>query len=194
MTLLLVLPVMDALFPAPRPDGQLAVRALASYRLPAAHGDRSRVPRGAPRRARRHHHRRGSDRFARQSLVPITTLPLGERLGATAGQAIMTALAVVVQYARLLVWPARLSPDYWSTRFPLVTTVLDGRFIGGVALTVACVCGIVMLWRRSPSRHSGWPFSPDVLHREQLFDHDRDHLRRTPAVSAERRALSSRPE
>ena len=54
-------------------------------------------------------------------------------MGATASQAIMTAFAVVAEYARLLVWPARLSPDYSYNQIPLVTNALDPRFLAGVA-------------------------------------------------------------
>ena len=60
-------------------------------------------------------------------LVPVTTTALGERLGAKTGQALMTAIAVVTEYARLLVWPVRLSPDYSFNQTPLVTSVLDVR-------------------------------------------------------------------
>ena len=99
-------------------------------------------------------------------LVPITTLPLGERLGATSGQALMTPFAVILEYARLLVWPARLSPDYSYNQIPLVTSALDGRFLAGVIITAGCIarhrravapqpdCGL-WVWRcwlrRSPS-------------------------------------------
>ena len=92
-------------------------------------------------------------------LVPISTMPLGERLGATAGQALMTPFAVVLEYARLLVWPARLSPDYSYDQIPLVTSALDVRFLSGAALIAVCVCGIVVLWRRSPVAAFGLAFA-----------------------------------
>ena len=82
-------------------------------------------------------------------LVPITTTPFGERLGATAAQAFMTAFAVVAEYARLLAWPARLSPDYSYDQIPLVTSALDGRFVVGAALVAACIAGVAVLWRRN---------------------------------------------
>ena len=91
-------------------------------------------------------------------LVPITTTALGERLGATTGQALMTAFAVVAEYARLLAWPARLSPDYSYNQIPLVTSASDPRFIAGVAIVLAIAGGIVMLWRRSPIAAFGLAF------------------------------------
>ena len=159
VTLLLVLPAMDALVPATRRDGPLAVprtRIVTDY-----------VPLAAVALAylAARHAVLGGIAIAEgmiapldNPLVPITRMPLGERLGATAGQAFMTAFAVVVEYARVLVWPARLSPDYSYQQIPLVTGVLDGRFIAGVALTSACLCGIVMLWRRSPAAAFGLAF------------------------------------
>ena len=83
-------------------------------------------------------------------LVALATMPLGDRMGATAGQAVMTAFAVVAEYARLLVWPLRLSPDYSFNQIPIVATVLDARFIVGIALVVAYVGGAIGLRRRSP--------------------------------------------
>ncbi len=91
-------------------------------------------------------------------LVPMTTMPLGERMGATPAQALMTAFAVVGQYARLLVWPARLSPDYSYAQIPLVTSAFDARFIIGIALAAACVVGILLLVRRAPIAAFGLAF------------------------------------
>jgi len=91
-------------------------------------------------------------------LVPISTMALGERLGATSSQALMTPFAVVVEYARLLVWPVRLSPDYSYNQIPLVTSAVDVRFIGGLAIVAGCVYGIVALWRRHPLAAFGLAF------------------------------------
>ena len=158
MTLLLVLPVMDALVPAPRRDGQPATpRVTHPRRLPAAAAGGGGLSGRPPRGPRRHRHRRRRDRAARQSLVPITTTALGERLGAN-GQALMTAFAVIGEYARLLVWPARLSPDYSFNQIPLVTSALDGRFLAGVASPRPASAASPVLWRRSPSPHSAWRF------------------------------------
>jgi protein O-mannosyl-transferase len=83
-------------------------------------------------------------------LVPVRTMPLGERMGATPVEAIRTAFAVIAEYARLLAWPARLSPDYSYNQIPLVTSARDPRFIAGVVLAAACVGAVVVLWRRRP--------------------------------------------
>ncbi|HET7216749.1 MAG TPA: tetratricopeptide repeat protein [Vicinamibacterales bacterium] len=151
MMLVAVLPIMDALFPVQQRDGRAAgprARILSDY-VPF-------VAVAAAYLVVRHAVLRGivisTDVIAPldNPLVPMTTLPLGERLGATTSQAIMTAFAVVTEYARLLVWPARLSPDYSYNQIPLVTGVLDGRFIAGVLLVAAGIGGILALWRRSP--------------------------------------------
>jgi tetratricopeptide (TPR) repeat protein len=70
-------------------------------------------------------------------------------MGATTGQAIMTAFAVVAEYARLIVWPVRLSPDYSYNQLPLVTSASDVRFLTGMAIVVVCAVGVVTLWRRN---------------------------------------------
>jgi tetratricopeptide (TPR) repeat protein len=151
ITLLLVLPMMDALVPArdeaSQPTGPRA-RLMLDYLPLAAVAIAYLVVRHAVL---------GGVAIAEDviapldnPLVPATTLPLGERLGATSGQAIMTAFAVILEYTRLLVWPARLSPDYSYNQIPLVTSALDGRFLAGAIITAACIAGILVLWRRSP--------------------------------------------
>lgn len=151
ITLLLVLPLMDALVPArdeaSQPTGPRA-RLMLDYLPLAAVAIAYLVVRHAVL---------GGVAIAEDviapldnPLVPATTLPLGERLGATSGQAIMTAFAVILEYTRLLVWPARLSPDYSYNQIPLVTSALDGRFLAGAIITAACIAGILVLWRRSP--------------------------------------------
>jgi tetratricopeptide (TPR) repeat protein len=149
MTLLLVVPAMDAIVPARRADGRSATpasRLLADYLsllavavgyLLARHAvlggiliaDRAIAPLDNP-------------------LVPIATMPLGERMGATAPQAFMTAIAVLAEYARVLVWPARLSPDYSYNQLPIVTSVGDARFVAGLALVIGGILALVLLWRR----------------------------------------------
>jgi Tfp pilus assembly protein PilF len=66
---------------------------------------------------------------------------------------------VVAEYARLIVWPARLSPDYSYNQIPVVTSVLDGRLIVGVLLVAGCLAGIGILWRRSPVAAFGLSFA-----------------------------------
>lgn len=159
ITLVLVLPVMDVLVPSPRSDGQPAgprSRVFTDY-LPLACVALVYL-------AIRHVVLGGLAIDATaiapldNPLVPVTTLPLGERIGATTGQAIMTAFAVVVQYGRLLVWPSRLSPDYSYNQIPIVTSGLDPRFLAGVAIAAACVLGIAGLRRRSPIAAFGLAF------------------------------------
>jgi tetratricopeptide (TPR) repeat protein len=158
MTLLLILPVMDALCPAkgagapsgPRSRfvsdylpllgvavGYLMVRWAVLGAITIAEG--AIAPLDNP-------------------LVPITRTPFGEQMGATAAQAVMTAFAVIAEYARLLAWPARLSPDYAYNQIPLVTSALDVRFLVGVALFMGCIGGVAVLWRRSPLAAFGLAF------------------------------------
>jgi tetratricopeptide (TPR) repeat protein len=159
MTLLLVLPVMDALAPAERRDRWPALswsRAMRDYvpllavallYLAARQSVLGRIV-------------IANDVIAPldNPLVPPVTSPLGDTVGATPAQAVMTAFAVVDQYARLLLWPARLSPDYSYNQIPLVASPLDVRFIVGVALVAACAGGIVVLWRRNPVAAFGLAF------------------------------------
>ena len=160
ITLVLALPLMDALVPSKGRDGRAGSAALSNrHRLPAAH--RVATLYLVLRRAVL-----GGVVIAGSAiapldnpLVPISTMPLGERLGATTGQALMTPFAVVLEYARLLVWPARLSPDYSYNQIPLVTSALDVRFLSGAALIAVCVYGIVVLWRRSPVAAFGLAFA-----------------------------------
>jgi len=159
MTLLLVLPAMDALVPAKRSDGQLGTprsRIVTDY-LPLVgvallYLAVRRAVLGGIVIAQ------GAIAPLDNPLVPATTTALGDTAGATTGQAFMTAFAVVVEYARVLSWPARLSPDYSYNQIPLVTSALDVRFMAGVALMAACVGGIVVLWRRSPIAAFGLAF------------------------------------
>jgi tetratricopeptide (TPR) repeat protein len=159
MTLLLVLPAMDALFPTKGSTGRLAgprSRIVTDY-LPLitvalAYLAVRRAVLGAIVIAGR------TIAPLDNPLVPLTTTALGERLGATTGQAVMTAFRVVVEYARLLAWPARLSPDYSYNQIPLVTSAFDERFLVGLVLAAACVWGIRMLWRRNPVAAFGLAF------------------------------------
>ena len=160
ITLMLVLPVMDALVPANGNDGQPATprsRVLTDY-LPLVAVALAYI---AVRRTVLGGIVIGGGVIAPldNPIVPIATMPLGERLGATTGQALMTPFAAVVEYARLLSWPARLSADYSYNQIPLVTSALDVRFVAGVALVAACVGGIALLWRRSPISAFGLAFA-----------------------------------
>lgn len=159
ITLLLVLPVMDALAPgrdATAAPATMRSRMLGDYFPLACVALAYLAVRAAVL---------GSVVMAEEviapldnPLVPVTTLPLGERMGATRAEAVMTAFAVVADYTRLLAWPARLSPDYSYNQIPLVASALDGRFIAGLALAGACLGAIALLWRRSPIAAFGLAF------------------------------------
>lgn len=149
ITLLLVVPAMDALVPARRQNRETVngvSRVLMDY-VPLVAVALAYL---AVRRAVLGSITIAEDVIAPldNPLVPVTTMPLGERTGATPAQAMMTAFAVMAQYARLLVWPARLSPDYSYSQIPLVTSARDPRFIAGMVLAAACVGAVVLLWRR----------------------------------------------
>ncbi len=157
MTLLLVLPVMDALCPAegadtPRPRSRLVNDYLPLLGVAVGYLLVRRAVLGGITIAE------GAIAPLDNPLVPITTTPFGERMGATAVQALMTAFAVIAEYARLLAWPARLSPDYAYNQIPLVTSALDVRFLVGVALFMGCIGGVAVLWRRSPLAAFGLAF------------------------------------
>jgi tetratricopeptide (TPR) repeat protein len=150
MTLLLVLPVMDVLFAAERATestSRLRSRIVLDY-VPLALVAALYL---IARRAAIGSVLIVTDVIAPldNPLVPVMTTPLGERLGATTGQAIMTAVGVIAEYARLLVWPARLSPDYSYNQIPLVTSPLEARFLVGFAVLVGCGLGVAVLWRRN---------------------------------------------
>jgi tetratricopeptide (TPR) repeat protein len=159
ITLLLVLPIMDALVPATGRDGRPVTpraRIVTDY-LPVILVALVYL---ALRRSVL-----GGLTISEGLIAPLDnpmvaamTTPLGDRMGATPAQAIMTAFAVVVEYARLLFYPARLSPDYSYNQIPLVTSALDGRFISGVMLAAACAAGVALLWRRSPIAAFGLAF------------------------------------
>jgi tetratricopeptide (TPR) repeat protein len=160
MTLILVLPLMDALVPSIGSDGHplsprsriipeyVPVAAVAIAYLVVRHAVLGGVVIAGSAIAP-----------LDNPLVPISTMPLGESLGATTGQALMTAFAIIADYVRLLAWPARLSPDYSYNQIPLVTSVLDLRFLSGVAFVVVSACSIVLLWRRRPVAAFGLAFA-----------------------------------
>jgi tetratricopeptide (TPR) repeat protein len=148
MTLLLVLPVMDTLLPATRSDGLAATprsRLLADY-LPLA------VVALAYLALRRWVI--GGITIAADTIAPLDN-PI-----ASAGSmpAIMTAFAVIVEYARVLIYPAQLSPDYSYNQIPLVTRAMDSRFIAGLLIVAGCLVASAWLWRRQPLAAFGLAF------------------------------------
>ena len=98
------------------------------------------------------------------------------------------------EYARLLVWPARLSPDYSYNQIPLVTSALDVRFLTGVAIAR----GVHRRDRRAVAPQPVAAFGLALLALtfsivSNFVDHDRDDLRRAADVPAKCGRLSSRP-
>ena len=187
MTLILILPVMDALCPAKGVDGRPVgprSRIVSDY-LPLLG---VAVAYLIVRRAVL-----GSITIAESAiapldnpLVPITTTPFGERMGATAAQAIMTAFAVVTEYARLLdLAGASLAglfvrPDsarHQRSGYP----VHRGR---GAGHGLHRRRGGALAPQPGRSVRAGLPRA-DVFDREQLRHHDRDNLCRAPDVPAE---------
>ena len=93
----------------------------------------------------------------------------------------MTAFAVVTEYARLLVWPARLSPDYSYNQIALVTSAGD-RFIAGAAR------GVVSRRHRAAVAPQSDRGVRTGVPRADLFD--REQLRRPiGTICAERRSI-----
>ncbi len=60
-----------------------------------------------------------------------------------------TALWVLVRYAGLFVWPARLSSDYSYDAIPAVTSLADPRWLAGLALAGIWLALALRGWRRS---------------------------------------------
>jgi hypothetical protein len=84
-------------------------------------------------------------------LIPLQPpTPLGNLYGATFAEAKLTAIAVLGTYARLLLWPARLSCDYSLAALPLVRSVGDLRFWVGLMTIGGGATACVWLWRRAP--------------------------------------------
>jgi tetratricopeptide (TPR) repeat protein len=73
----------------------------------------------------------------------LATAPPGSRL--------YTAIAVIATYARLLVWPVRLSADYSFPQIELATSLADPRVLAGVAVLV--VAGALAAWGWFMQRH-----------------------------------------
>ena len=83
-------------------------------------------------------------------LVPLREAPSGRFYGAALGASILTRFALASEYARLLVWPARLSCDYSFAQIPLASSVADPRVLFGGASVAAAVTAFVRLRRRLP--------------------------------------------
>lgn len=83
-------------------------------------------------------------------IVPLRESALGNVYGATPLEARLTALAVLTDYARLLVWPARLSADYSFAQIPVVRSAGNPAVWGGVLLLAGVLGGALGLRRRIP--------------------------------------------
>lgn len=63
----------------------------------------------------------------------------------------LTALATLPRYARLLLWPSRLSADYSFDQIPVSHHLLDPAVLGGGLLLLVTVGGGFALLRRAPA-------------------------------------------
>ena len=95
-------------------------------------------------------------------LVPVTTLPLGERLGATSGRGHHDGLRGDPRVRGSSCGPPAC-PRLLVRQIPLVASALDGRFLAGVIIAAGIIAGIVVLWRRSPIAACGLALGGDVL-------------------------------
>ncbi len=81
-------------------------------------------------------------------LVPTTSpTVMGNIYGTDFVDSKLTAIAVLPEYTRLLLWPARLSCDYSIDQIPVVTSPVDPRFLAGLAILIAVSAGFVWLLR-----------------------------------------------
>ncbi|HEV8701662.1 MAG TPA: tetratricopeptide repeat protein [Candidatus Polarisedimenticolia bacterium] len=69
--------------------------------------------------------------------------------GAVAGR--LTGLGTLARYARLLLWPDRLSADYSYDQIPVIRSLFDPLAILGLLILVAVVVGGARLVRRAPA-------------------------------------------
>ncbi len=60
-----------------------------------------------------------------------------------------TALWILVRYAGLLLWPARLSSDYSYDAVPVVRSMGDPRFWLGLGFLLLLLAALAVAWRRS---------------------------------------------
>jgi tetratricopeptide (TPR) repeat protein len=75
---------------------------------------------------------------------------LGNLYGPGPLERVLTPFAALAQYARLLVWPARLCADYSLRQIPLVSSPLDPGFLVGAAAAGGVLLGSLALRRREP--------------------------------------------
>jgi Flp pilus assembly protein TadD len=73
---------------------------------------------------------------------PLAHAGLGSRLG--------TALVILGDYVRLLMWPGLLSSDYSYNQIPLVTSALDPRLLAAAAILLLLVLALLAGLRWAP--------------------------------------------
>jgi tetratricopeptide (TPR) repeat protein len=66
------------------------------------------------------------------------------------GVRVLTALAVLAQACRLLVWPFSLSADYSYPQVMPVAGIADPSALAGIAVALGIAVAFVVAWRRSP--------------------------------------------
>src|SRR5262249_58640567 len=62
----------------------------------------------------------------------------------------LTALAVLLRYSGLLLWPASLSIDYSLRSIPEATDLFDPRALAGAACLLVWAVLVARLWSRAP--------------------------------------------
>jgi Flp pilus assembly protein TadD len=88
----------------------------------------------------------------RFAVLGVDVLPSGGPFVRTpALERILTAVAVIGRYLRLLVWPVHLSADYSPAQIPLVTSPFDPAFLVGTCSLACCAAFAFLARRRAPS-------------------------------------------
>jgi len=81
------------------------------------------------------------------------SIPFVDNPAASAGpvDGRLTGVGTLVRYARLLLWPVRLSADYSYDQIPVIHSALDPRAVGGLLLIAGTIVGGLWLVRRAPA-------------------------------------------
>ena len=69
-------------------------------------------------------------------------------LGVSAGDRVLTASRVLLEYLGLFVFPRHLLPDYWKSNVPIATSLADPLVIVSFVLWIACAVLVVRSVRR----------------------------------------------
>ena len=81
-------------------------------------------------------------------IVPLRESTLGNFYGASTAEGRYTALGVLLEYLRLLVWPATLAVDYSYAQLPVLRSWADARVLGGAAVLAATLAAVFVLRSR----------------------------------------------